>query len=74
MSLRSTHASPVLQAIWHMALSLPQAGELKLRDNGTAHCHFVRSQNGHFQSDGRPADVTRQMTFPTSSATSNAPV
>jgi hypothetical protein len=31
-----------------MALSLPQAGELKLRDNGTAHRHFVRSQNGHF--------------------------
>ena len=26
------------------------------------------------QFDGPPADVTRQMTFPTSSATSNAPV
>ena len=35
MPLRSAHASSVLQAVWHLALSLPQASELKLSDNGS---------------------------------------
>ena len=71
MPLRSAHASSVLQAVWHLALSLPQASELKLSDNGRG---LVTLSDPKIQFDGPPADVTRQMTFPTSSATSNAPV